>query len=178
MPDPGSIHIRKAAVEDAAAIARVHVRTWQSTYRGLLSDEFLDGLSIERREQSWRETLAENEPLELTLVAEEGGEVVGFANCGPEKNGDSLYRGEVYTIYVLQTAQRKGTGTELIRAAARELMARGLSSLLIWVFAENPFRPFYEALGGRLVGEQPVEIGEQTLTEVAYGWADTAALMG
>ena len=36
--------IRAARVEDAAQIAAVHVRSWQSAYRGLLPQAYLDGL--------------------------------------------------------------------------------------------------------------------------------------
>ena len=31
----------------------------------------------------------------------------------------------------------------------------------------NPLRRFYERLGGRFAGEKEIQIGEQTLTEVA-----------
>lgn len=40
----------------------------------------------------------------------------------------------------------------------------------------NPLRRFYERLGGRFAGEKEIQIGEQTLTEVAYGWDDLGAL--
>jgi hypothetical protein len=41
---------------------------------------------------------------------------------------------------------------------------------MLWVLADNPTRGFYEALGGRLLGEQPIQIGNDSLAEVAYGW--------
>ena len=44
------------------------------------------------------------------------------------------------------------------------------------MFQDNPYRRFYENLGGKLVGKQPIEIGKQTLTEVAYGWDDLKAI--
>jgi hypothetical protein len=34
--------IRAATVSDAQEIARVHVASWLSTYRGLLPDDFLE----------------------------------------------------------------------------------------------------------------------------------------
>jgi len=45
----GTVHVRKAKVEDASAIAFVHVRSWQVAYRGHMPDEFLNGLDVETR---------------------------------------------------------------------------------------------------------------------------------
>jgi hypothetical protein len=44
-----SIHILQASAQDLEAIARVLVDTWQSTFRGLLSDEFLEGMSYDHQ---------------------------------------------------------------------------------------------------------------------------------
>lgn len=45
--------------------------------------------------------------------------------------------------------------------------------MLIWVLLDNPSRKFYETLGGALVGEKSVTVGETTVVEVAYGWIQT-----
>src|SRR6202047_4918881 len=36
--------VRAAVAEDADGVARVHVRSWQSAYRGLIAQEYLDSL--------------------------------------------------------------------------------------------------------------------------------------
>jgi hypothetical protein len=51
--------IRDALQTDAAGIARVHVNSWRSTYRGIVPDQFLDSLSLERREQYWHDLLSD-----------------------------------------------------------------------------------------------------------------------
>lgn len=165
-----AIRVRPASPEDAPAIARVHVRTWQSAYRGLLAEDFLESLSEEARAQRWREILLQADPYAFTMVAEQDGRIVGFVSGGPERSGDPLYSGEVYAIYILPAHQRKGIGRLLIREAVQALLAQGFSNMLIWVLSDNPSGAFYEALGGQFVREQPIEIGAQTLTEAAYGW--------
>lgn len=40
--------VRKATSEDAPAIAKIHVETWQSVYRGQMPDSLLDNLSIQK----------------------------------------------------------------------------------------------------------------------------------
>ena len=82
------------------------------------------------------------------------------------------YEGELYAAY-LREHQRKGLGRQLLGAVAEGLAAKGRHSLLAWVLAENPSRLFYEAVGGKLLGSQEIEIGGVTLEEVAYGWDDT-----
>src|SRR5918998_4172552 len=45
--------VREARPADAAGIARVHVDTWRTTYRGIVPDDHLDALSYEARERFW-----------------------------------------------------------------------------------------------------------------------------
>lgn len=49
--------------------------------------------------------------------------------------------------------------------------------MLVWVLAENPFRRFYEALGGQYVRTEQFELGGAMLDEVAYGWRDIRTLL-
>ncbi len=168
--------IREATVDDAAGIARVHVDTWRATYAGIVPAEHLAALSAEAGAQRWRSNLAAAQPGRFTYVADDGGQVVGFASGGPERSGDPEHQGEVYALYVLPGWQRRGVGRELLRACARHLLAQGVASLLIWVLAENPSRGFYAHLGGQPLGEQEIEIGGARLREVAYGWSDLSTL--
>lgn len=130
-------------------------------------------LSVDKREQSWRERLALTEQNSVTLVACNGdGSVVGFISGGAERTGRLGYEGELYPIYLLQFVQRQGLGRMLVQYFVRELRARDFGSLAVWVLAANPFRKFYEALGGKVVAEQQIERGGQSFTESAYGWQD------
>jgi hypothetical protein len=40
-----SLIVRRARPHDALRIARVHVQSWQSTYRGVLPPDYLDSLT-------------------------------------------------------------------------------------------------------------------------------------
>ena len=137
----------------------------------------LDALSVDERERRWASGLADPESPSFAYVAEdEQGRVVGFASGGPRRDGDPAYASELYAIYLLPTAQGRGSGRRLAQAVARRLEERGMRSMLVWVFATNPGHRFYEALGGRYLGEQQFELGGTTMTEVAYGWPDTHVL--
>lgn len=165
--------IRQANIQDAPSIARVHVDSWQSTYKGMIANSFLESLSYTQREKMWRDALSSPASQSFIYLAETADhEIVGFAAAGPERDGDPAYQGEIYALYLVQNQQRKGLGSMLFKAIAKELQARDFGSLLVWVLEGNPSRKFYEARGGKYIREKPIEIGDQELIEVAYGWAN------
>jgi GNAT superfamily N-acetyltransferase len=192
--------IRRGRLEDAHGIAQVHVRSWQSTYRGILPDTYLAALSISGREQEWREHLthAEGRPGEapgfhgwgrrkrppppggfppIVLVADaEGAGIVGFAEGGSEREGVAGFDGELNALYLLKEWQRQGVGRRLVQAFAGELIARGLRTMIIWVLAANSARGFYQAIGGEEVARELELVGTSVHEKVAYGWRDLTRL--
>ena len=112
--------IRRATLDDAAALARVHEATWRETYTGLMSEQMLDALTADARTDAWRRILSGKAGyLATTYVAEAGSELVAFASCGEQRNADFAaqgYAGEFAAVYVLNTAQRCGVGGRLMRA--------------------------------------------------------------
>jgi len=82
-------------------------------------------------------------------------QVVGFICGGAERTGQLKCDGELHAIYMLQIAQRQGLGTLLVRRFVREFRSRGLTSMAVWVLALNPFRRFYEVLGGEVIVSPP-----------------------
>ena len=171
--------IRKAIPDDAPNIAKVHVDSWRETYPGLMPEEILSSLSYEQREQFWRRTISEAPDEEFVYLAEDDpGMVMGFVSGGPEREGGSPFKGEIYAIYLLKQHHRQGLGKRLFHAASEHLVASGMSSMLLWVHRDNDTRGFYEAMGGTLVDEKSIDFGESELILVAYGWLDLTKLVG
>jgi L-amino acid N-acyltransferase YncA len=170
------VRIRKAEARDVPAIAQAHVQTWLTTYRGLMPDEILDSQSVERRERWWASVVG-REDHALFVAEDNDGAVVGFASGGAERSGDPAFTGELYAIYLLAEHQGRGAGRALARAVAGWLYERGHRSMLVWVLGTNPFRRFYEALGGRPVRTKTEKFGETELEEIGYGWSDLQALL-
>lgn len=165
------IVIRKATVEDASAIATVHVVAWKEAYRGIVADEFLDNLSIQRRTEQWTNSLSdEAHPYHRAFVAEVNGQVVGFSSFGVPQIKDTGFDGELFAIYILKAAHKLGVGRLLVQAVVNGLREMGGRSMMVWVLKDNLARGFYERLGGEYLYEKPIEIGNETLVEVAYGW--------
>ena len=173
------ITIRRATKADAAAIARVHVETWQSAYAGLLPDMTLAQMSDVRQSAWWSRALADPKEARGIFVADDDDTgVVGFGSCGPVReppdglNGTEQRVGEVYTLYVESDFQNRGLGRRLLDALFRQLHADGCDTAVLWMLADNPTRFFYEGMGGEIVGNRREPFAGTDVDEVAYAWRD------
>ena len=149
--EPGPGPVRRAGPEDAEQIAVVHVRSWQGAYRGLLPQDYLDGLDPADRVERWRRILERGDwPAAGTIVAVRDGRVSGFAAFGPTRDADAgqVRVGEVNAIYVLPEAWGTGLGRALMTAALSRLAAAGGQEATLWVLEANArARRFYACAG-------------------------------
>jgi GNAT superfamily N-acetyltransferase len=145
------MRVRRADQGDAHGIAAVHVNAWREAYRGLMPDEVLDHLSLEEREQNWRQLLGEGAGRWFTLVAVESeGRVDGFCTAvTPSRDDDAGERtAEIAATYVYPGRWRAGVGSALLGAAIAELHDGGYQEATLWVFADNArARSFYRRFG-------------------------------
>ena len=170
--------IRSANIEDSGNIARLHVDSWRTAYRGILSDSVLDNLSYAQRESMWRTCLDNIESKEFLYVAEDDdGKIVGFANGGPATDSNCGYDGELTGLYVLDSDRGLGIGSKLFGQAVETLCEDGHTSLLIWVLEKNPYRRFYQKMGGRVCSQKVTKMGEESYPVVAYGWRDLRSIV-
>ncbi len=166
--------IRPAEPDDAPAIAKVHVETWQAAYRGIIPQEYLDMLTVQNRTMGWVRLLTRERVNLLTLVSEDNdGRVVGFASGGRVRHAEPRFQAEISSLYVTPRAQGNGHGRRLFMALSNRLAERQLKGLFVWVLADNPARGFYDTLGGQETGEITRDFAGTPLREVGYGWAVT-----
>ncbi|HEV2376067.1 MAG TPA: GNAT family N-acetyltransferase [Streptosporangiaceae bacterium] len=134
---PSEITIRRAEITDAVQIARVHVDSWRAAYAGLMPDDVLASLSVERRAEGWRHLLAARPP-HCGLIAIRGSTAVGFAYVGPCRDeGCPADAGELMAIYVRPDAWGNGWGAVLHRAALSGLSAAHFPVAVLWVLEAN-----------------------------------------
>lgn len=168
--------IRSATPADIPGIARIHIDSWNSTYRGLIPQAYLDDLTLEGRELLWKASLPQ--PGRFTWVAQDVQDgIVAFAHAGPARGKDPGYDGELYALYAFDRHHRRGLGRRLLLIAAAALGAAGNHAMITWVLDGNPAGGFYAAMGGRRLGSKKFMMGGLFLTEHAYGWPDLKALL-
>ena len=140
--------VRPATVDDAAALADVHVRTWRVVYRGQVPQPYLDQLDPSRRREEWRQGIEENRPPVETLVLEHDVDgIVGFVHVAPSRDSDTDPQtvGEIQALYVLPTYWGRGAGRTLMEAGLRRLADGGRHEAILWVLESNVrARRFYE----------------------------------
>ncbi|NHN54775.1 GNAT family N-acetyltransferase [Calidifontibacter sp. DB0510] len=145
-------------------MARVHVTSWQQTYRGLMRDEVLDDPDfVTRREAMWRRSLTDPQYADRqTAVLEHDGDLVGIAMTAPPGDDDATWSRQLYVLYVL--AEHHGSG------AARSLVEAVLppdTSAALWVADPNPrAQAFYAKLGFRPDGTDLVDDGVREIRMV------------
>lgn len=177
------MNILPATQDDAAPLAMLHIEGWRASYTGLVEQAFLDGLDIGKRTQQWQEWLTAGTS---ALIARDGNEkpagFIAFNKLMTPPPGMSgirpLYTAEILALYILPAYWRQGLGRTLMSEAARILQERKHKSLCLWVLEKNARGVgFYKSLGGERCGKKSVEIGHRHLTDVCFGWRNTAGLM-
>lgn len=172
--EPAALPIRPGGASDGAAIAAVQRRSWRVSYRGLISDRFLDGLDFSYLGAYWCGRAAVSPgPRHRLLVAGRPGEVNGVVDTGPSREADVPADegwGEVRSLYLDPTVVGRGLGSVLLRAAEGLLRDVGFGSALLWVVEGNTAaRSFYERNGWQPDGAtKRTPVDDEELSEVRY----------
>jgi GNAT superfamily N-acetyltransferase len=129
------LSIRLATPADAAAMARIHVATWQETYRGLMTDEVLDDSEfVSARQRFWTIGLTDERfAHHRVAVAEFDGELIGIAQSAEPTDADATWSQQLNILYVLASAHGTGAGKSLLEAVLFNDAAAAL-----WVADSNP----------------------------------------
>jgi GNAT superfamily N-acetyltransferase len=172
--------IRAAGLADAVAIAQLHTRSWQTAYRGILSDDFLQGPLPENRRALWHTRLAESERADqFVLVDEQSGALRGFACAFLE--ADPEWGCLLDNLHVVPDLKGTGLGRQLMAAVAERVWrSNPLGRLHLWVYEQNlAARRFYERLGGALT-ERHAELAPDgtEVNVIRYCWSELCGLAG
>jgi ribosomal protein S18 acetylase RimI-like enzyme len=144
----GAPSIRAAVPEDAEEVEQLRVAGWQSAYRGILPDSYLDSmrLDVPRR----RSQLTERSSTVVESVATAADAIVGWVVGGHSRVAFRAGpgQGEIYACYVQPEWWGRGVGRLLMTHAVSTLAEAGLDDVILWVLEDNHrARRFYEACG-------------------------------
>ncbi len=170
--------IRRATKDDIEAIAALHADSWRRTYRGMMSDEFLDGDVLGDRMAEWSKRLTSPAANQLVLVADDGGAIRGFV-CA-YGDDDARWGTLVDNLHVRHDARKLGIGASLMREAAAWAVERyPARGMYLWVMQKNVnAQRFYERIGGVNVEAKVHEdVGRGAAHSFRIAWADPRALV-
>jgi GNAT superfamily N-acetyltransferase len=156
-----------AAPSDVEAIAAFQTACWREAYRGLVPDDYLDGVTEDDRALRWRDRLESGS--RHAAIAWSGDGIAGVVSWGAADSGMPLL--ELKSLYVGQPHRGTGLAADLTARAIGDRPAQ------LWVFEGNArAQTFYRKLGfspdgtGRIDPDTTVwEIRLIRKTELGYG---------
>ena len=154
--------IRRARRQDAAHLSALAEETFRDTFAAANTPEDMDrhcrthyGPAIQAEEIA--------DPNRVTLLCEQGGRLVGFAQLRWGKAPGCVVAaapGEIQRLYVVAACQGKGIAHDLMDACMDELTRRGSDVVWLGVWERNPKAiAFYRKSGFREVGEHVFPLG-------------------
>lgn len=149
------ILVRRPEFDEFSAMAEIKVKGWQSTYNKIVDEAFLQKLSAEQI----CEVMRENKKKDRYLIAEVGGEIVGFCRYRLCEEVDGHCRGAISELYVKPNRKRMGIGGLLFRYALDDLKESGCRRAELGCFSENHSAlAFYRKMNGEFIGRESFDI--------------------
>lgn len=170
---PGFITFRTAGSPDSARVAELHAASWQSAYRGFLSDRYLDTDVPAERLKVWRSRLAQPSDRQYVLLAEQGDALVGFVCV--LLDAEPAWGAYLDNLHVRPGLTGQGLGGQLlIHALQWVAQVEPTQAMHLLVLEGNmAARRFYERHGGELVETLAKPMPDGTSPPVCrYLWRD------
>ena len=181
---PDALTIRPATPNDAQSIARIRVQGWRFAYQGLISQDYLDSLSVAEdteRMRGYLSQLPQNSPPSRSasvqgssngekrsfILAARGDAVLGFCrfSAAPDKTDRTesavpagTMNGRLHSLYIDPDALGQSIGHTLMNHALNTFAAWRCEHATLWVLEGNSRAiSFYERQGWRCTGATKVD---------------------
>jgi len=160
------MELREARVEDADAIATVAASSLDESYGHVVDADRIDALVDQWYGPDRMADLLSDDEVDW-LVAEDDGEVVGFAQIGVL--GTDPVVGEIHWLHVAPGARGEGIARQLLGQSQETLDDRGAAVLRGFVLAANETgTAFYEDHGFERAEDREVTVEDATYIELVY----------
>jgi GNAT superfamily N-acetyltransferase len=162
------LEIRRAGADDLPSMVAIRHDAGLAAWPHILPPAVFESLPFPDR---WSQAVGSSDELVSVLVAEEDGQVIGFALTRPSGDADAApTTGELDGFYVDPRSWGRGAGRALLSAATDALQQADFVDATLWTAVEN-HRPrrIYETAGWRADGtDRRRELGGVSFVEVRY----------
>ena len=173
--------IRKAKIEDSNNIASLILRGWQTAYKGLIKQEFLDSMKKDEMNKGWKKSIFSQNENNNVYVYEKENKILGIIRFGKvDDENDISHNAEIHVLYVEPELKRNGIGSKLFNYAKNYFIEHNRKNLIIWCLkGNNPSIEFYKKMGGKSVSEKKSKVHNIDLEEIGleYNLEDTIKLV-
>lgn len=148
--------------------SKICALSWKKAYQGIIPQNYLDDLPLNKSEASLINTVFEN--YHENFLLEDQGKYVAMSSIGASRDLKYKDFGEIMSIYVLPEMFRKGYGRYLFEQDLKKLKEQGYFKVYLWVLEQNKeARLFYEKMGFYPNGDAMVTtIGGKEVVEIRY----------
>ncbi len=139
--------IIKAKQEHLHDIAFVQVMSWKTAYIGIIPDDYLEKLTVEKKAEFISKIISKR-IAEYYLMYDEDKPIGVFVYCKSLDKDTNDETAEVSAIYFLPEYWGKGLGTKFLNFGLGEIKSTGYKKVTLWVLEKNECaRKFYEKNG-------------------------------
>ncbi len=141
--------IRKRKKEDSEELAHSIALAWNTTYKGIVDNDFLKGLldNVSKNAERLKNNI-NNEPDYYVLTLQD--KIIGWIYYTLESDKYEN-AAEIHSLYILKEYQGNGYGKLLYNYATENIMKKGIKKLIISCLDGNPSNDFYKHLGGKCI---------------------------
>lgn len=142
--------IRLANKNDAKELSKLKYNVWNTTYRGIYSDEKINNFDFEKNKNKFIDII--NNPDIDLYVAEKNNKLIGYMSCGTPLRPYKDYKQEIGLLYILKECQGLGIGKKLFNIAYNRIKEKGYNEFFVSCNKYNiPAQKFYEKMGGKII---------------------------
>jgi len=149
-----SFAIKLAGTEDIPDIIEIQEKTWEPTYREILSKEQIGYMFEKLYSYEALENSISINNHQFLLLSDEN-QPVGFASVSQEK--PEYFK--LHKIYVLPSSQGTGAGKFLLGEVEKYVQSAGGKKLSLNVNRYNKAKSFYEKMNFQVISEEDIAIG-------------------
>lgn len=163
-----NIIIRNVNEKDIPSVADIQVNGWKTAYKGIIDDITLNSMNKDEKIKRFEGNYKKNG----FVVAELENEVVGFCRYADSNEFTPDMQDidcEITVLYVKADLKYNGIGTKLFQFVVNEFKSQSKSKMILWCLKDNePSKKFYTKMGGEIIKERVIEIGEKSYCKVGF----------
>lgn len=161
------VEIKKLKESEAEEKIDINIKTWWTTYKGLIPDDIIAKIQVKTKEriEQQKKTIREKNNTYGIYV---DNKLIGYSSYGPARDENYKDSCEIYSCYILEEYQRLHLGSRVVIKILEDFINEGYKTMITKCLVGNKANKFREAIGGKYVKTINSIILGYTFTENIY----------
>ena len=128
-----TIELVRANINDTRVLAAIHITAWKEAYKNIIPKSYLDTLSIDSREQNFRNDMLTKNNLEFYIVKDSLNDI-GIVILTTDND---KHTGQITALYLLEHYHHKGIGSIVMNYIKTRFINENYYEIRLWVLKDN-----------------------------------------